>query len=314
MLRLAFVGMGSIGRRHLLNVCTYLEEQDRCYTIDLYRSGAGGPLSEDVLCKVDQVYPLVCGEEIRKLYDVVFITNPTALHFETIQKFSGCASAMFIEKPVFDQDKVDLGPLNLLAGGIYYVACPLRYHPVLAYVHDHIPCNRVYAARAICSSYLPDWRPGTDYRTCYSAHKELGGGVDIDLIHEWDYLTWLFGPVQEGWSIRDKISHLEINSYDIAAYLARTENTVMEVHLDYFGRRSIRQLQLFLPEETIHCDLLSGTIDFLASGQQLRLNTQRNNYQMEEIQHFFRIFDGKISNDNDLLHAVQVLRYARGDF
>ena len=35
--------------------------------------------------------------------------------------------------------------------------------------------------------------PAVDHRTVYSARKALGGGVTIDLIHEWDYLVELFG-------------------------------------------------------------------------------------------------------------------------
>ena len=52
----------------------------------------------------------------------------------------------------------------------------------------------------ICSSYLPDWRPGVGYHTVYfSAHRRLGGGVTTStLIHEWDYLVELFG-VPEKW-------------------------------------------------------------------------------------------------------------------
>ena len=61
------------------------------------------------------------------------------------------------------------------------------------YVKNNVDLSKVYSARAISSSYLPDWRPGQDYRTTYSAHKDMGGGVSIDLIHEWDYLSWLFG-------------------------------------------------------------------------------------------------------------------------
>ena len=62
---------------------------------------------------------------------------------------------------------------------------------------DRLPGLHPYCARVICSSYLPDWRPGVDYRTVYSAHKAMGGGVTIDLIHEWDYLVELFGVPEQ---------------------------------------------------------------------------------------------------------------------
>ena len=50
----------------------------------------------------------------------------------------------------------------------------------------------VHAVRVECQSYLPDWRPGSDYRESYSARADEGG-VLRDLIHEIDYATWLFG-------------------------------------------------------------------------------------------------------------------------
>ena len=42
-------------------------------------------------------------------------------------------------------------------------------------------------------SYLPGWRPGTDYRQSYSAQRRLGGGVLLDVIHEVDYAAWVLG-------------------------------------------------------------------------------------------------------------------------
>ena len=41
--------------------------------------------------------------------------------------------------------------------------------------------------------YLPDWRPGTDYKSGVSAQKDLGGGALLELSHELDYLQWFFG-------------------------------------------------------------------------------------------------------------------------
>ena len=314
MLKIAFVGMGSIGKRHLTNVCTYLEQEGRAYAIDLYRSGYGRILDAGIASKIHREFILTTDYAISERYDIVFITNPTALHYETIRRFASAADAMFIEKPVFDSPDLDVDALDLLSNGIYYVACPLRYHPVIAYVREHVPCENVYVARAINSSYLPDWRPGTDYRTCYSARRDMGGGVDIDLIHEWDYLTCLFGPVRTGFAIRGQVSHLEIDSNDIAIYIARTEHTVIDLHLDYFGRKSIRQLQLFLPEETVSCDILSGTVYYQVSGKQIQLQKERNNYQMAEIRHFFEVLDGKCPNDSDITGALRVLRYAKGVF
>lgn len=311
-MKLAFVGMGSIGKRHFRNVCAYLEQTGQNYSIDLYRSGYGRRLESDVAAKIHRERFL--GDGIPCQYDAVFITNPTAAHYETIQRFASAAAAMFIEKPVFDHPNVNVNALELPQDGIYYVACPLRYHPVLQYVREHIPCREAYAVQAICSSYLPDWRPGTDYRLCYSAHQNMGGGVDIDLIHEWDYLTWLFGSVKQGFAIREQISNLEIDSCDIAVYLAKTENTVLELHLDYFGRKNIRQIRIFLPEDTIDCDLLAGTIHWQTSGKHLDLDSRRNDYQMVEIHHFFEIVQGLCPNDNTISDALQVLRYARGEF
>ena len=100
---------------------------------------------------------------------------------------------MFIEKPIFDSKEYRLEALNFNKSGVYYVAGPLRFSSVIQKLRDIIPHEKIYCVRVICSSYLPDWRPNVDYRLVYSASKEKGGGVAIDLIHEWDYITYLFG-------------------------------------------------------------------------------------------------------------------------
>lgn len=314
MLKIAFVGMGSIGRRHFRDLCKLLKQEKRNYTIDLYRSGIGTALTPDLTTDVHREIFLSKDTPISENYDIVFITNPTSVHYDSIRRFAGAARAMFIEKPVFHDPDVDLSTLCLRSDGIYYVACPLRYHPVIDYVRSYIPCGKAYAVRSICSSYLPDWRPGVDYHTCYSARKDMGGGVDIDLIHEWDYLTCLFGPVQSGFAIRGKLSSLEIDSNDLAIYIAQTAHTAIEVHLDYFGRNSIRQLQIFLPEDTVDCNILNGDINWQVSGKHIHLDSKRDTYQVKELQHFFDILDGKRSNDSTIQDALRVLRYAKGEF
>ena len=311
--RIAFVGLGSIATRHLKNVHAYLALQGDSCTVDLYRSSLGRPLADDLQPLVSNIFLYADPLPTDRKYDVVFVTNPTSMHYETVMRFAQHTASFFIEKPVFDSTTVDESIFKAIEGIPSYVACPLRYNAVLQYVKNNIDLNNVYSARAISSSYLPDWRPGQDYRNTYSAHKELGGGVAIDLIHEWDYLTWLFETPQKCFTIQTKISNLEINSEDVALYIAYTDKRLIELHLDYYGRNPIRILQLFMPDDTIECDILGGVIRFLKSQREIKLESERNAFQMAEIEHFFEIVNHKIENDSTPEHAYQVLKIAKGE-
>ena len=235
------------------------------------------------------------------------------MHYETLEKFCKNTKSFFIEKPVFDSTSVDEVIFEKLNGIKSYVACPLRYNAVVQYVRENVNPKDVIAVRAISSSYLPDWRPGQDYRKTYSAHKDLGGGVSIDLIHEWDYLTWLFGMPTECKQMVGKVSHLEIDSDDLAIYIGRNEKTTFELHLDYFGRQTLRTLGLFTEDDTIHCDLIDGTVSYLKEGKTMKLESERNAFQMKEIEHFFEIINKKTDNDSTPEHAYRVLKIAKGE-
>lgn len=311
--KIAFVGLGSIATRHLKNVHAYLAFQNEKCTVDLYRSSLGRPLVEELQPLVNNVYLYADEIPTDRMYDVVFVTNPTSMHYETVLKFAPHTASFFIEKPVFDSTDVDESIFKVLEGKPSYVACPLRYNAVLQYVKQNVDLSKVYSARAISSSYLPDWRPGQDYRKTYSAHKELGGGVSIDLIHEWDYLIWLFGMPTECQQLTTKVSNLEIDSDDLAIYIGRNDKTTFELHLDYFGRQTIRTLDLFTEDDTIHCDLIAGTVIYLKAGETVRLESDRNAYQMKEIEHFFDIVNHKVENDSKPEHAYRVLKIAKGE-
>ena len=306
---IAFVGMGSIGKRHLKNVCQLIASQGDTCSIDIYRSSMTRELPDDVKELVANQY--LCSQDVQREYDMVFITNPTSLHLETAVKFRPFTKAFFIEKPVFDTSDVEESTITLLDGIPSYVACPLRYNPVLQYVKQHVDLAKVVSVRAMSSSYLPDWRPGQDYRETYSANAELGGGVDIDLIHEWDYLTWIFGMPTECLGIAGRFSNLEINSNDTALYVAKNDKQTFELHLDYFGRKTQRTLDIFTQDDTIQCDIVGGTVSYLKEGRTLDFNSERNAFQMAEIHHFFDIAEGRAANDSSVRHGVEVLKLTK---
>ena len=178
-MKFCIAGLGSIGRRHLRNLHSLAKDRGISITVEAFRSCGNllAPEEEELISRV-----CYSEAELSDDYDAVFICNPTALHYETIRAFSQKTDNMFIEKPVFDRTDLSIEELGLREDGVYYVACPLRYTSVLQWIKEYTEKEKIYSVRAICSTYLPDWRPGTDYRQTYSAHKEMGIGC-IGIFH-----------------------------------------------------------------------------------------------------------------------------------
>ena len=308
--KICVIGLGSIGSQHIVHMAEILNKRNIDFTIDLLRSGFGAELDLELSKLIHHVY---C--DVNKMpddYDIAFITNPTSLHYRAIRDFVRKSKNLFVEKPIFCESNVDLALLGLKDQGTYYVACPLRYTKVIQYLRDYVQSAKIFNARVICSSYLPDWRPLTDYRNCYSAKRDEGGGVSIDLIHEWDYLYYLFGKPRKVLGMRGKYSDLEITSDDLSVYIGEYDHMLVEVHLDYFGRVPVREIELYGQEDTLKGDLINSQIQFLKKGELLKFQESRENYQMRELECFFDIIEGKAENHNDFHTALEVLKITEG--
>lgn len=309
-LRVCFTGIGSIGKRHIRNLHLVCERLNIKLLIDAYRTGSG-ELPQDIKDIINKTY--FNPDDMPDDYDAIFITNPTICHLDTLKRFHNKARNFFIEKPVVTYEQIaKLQELNLCPDSIYYVACPLRYTNVIQYLKANLDPDEVISIRCISSSYLPDWRPGVDYRDIYSAHKSLGGGVSIDLIHEWDYISYLFGTPERILCSMGKKSRLEIDSEDYAFYIGEYPDKVVELHLDYFGRKTIREMMIFTDRDTIVADLEEARISYLGSGQVIDLKDERDSYQQRELVTFLNMMDGSVPNENSLERAVETLRFTRG--
>ena len=299
-MKILFLGIGSIAKRHIKNLREVCAERDIEITIDAFRRKAE---STD---GIDVVY---CDEkDVPYGYDAVFVTNPTDRHLQSLRIFHDKGQHFFVEKPVVSLFQIEEArAFRTRNNTIYHIACPLRHHSVIQYIKNNIEPKDVVSVRSICSSYLPDWRPGLDYRKTYSAHKDRGGGVSIDLIHEWDYLVYLFGFPLCVKSIITRKSDLEISSDDLAVYIAEYPDKVAEIHLDYFGRKPIREIILLTNEDTIVGDLLNFQIRFLKSGEQIDFNEERDVFQKHELNCFLDMILGLNEMENEFLSGIDIL-------
>ncbi len=308
MLKVCFVGVGSIARRHIRNLREVCAVRNMEVRIDACRrSGSDG--------KPEGVTKVWHGpEEVPSDYDIIFITNPTEHHFSTLAAFHDKGQHFFIEKPVVARGQEDMAlKFPLRKDTVYYVACPLRYNAVIRYIKENIRPEDVISVRSISSSYLPDWRPGQDYRGTYSANKDLGGGVSIDLIHEWDYISWIFGWPERIMYMSGRKSPLEIDSEDYAIYIAEYRDKILELHLDYFGRKPIRKVELFMKEDTVVGDIIANRICFLKADRTIEFKEERDDYQKRELGYFLDLVEKKTDSENGFIQGLRVLKLTQGD-
>lgn len=307
-MKVCFVGTGSIGKRHIRNLLAICKEKGIEIDIHLLRNTMS-ELPEDVISNVSR--QTISIQELDTDYDAIFICNPTHLHYKVLGELKSHSKFFFVEKPLFENIERDLAALSLPQSNIYYVACPLRYTRVLVEAKRITENEKVLSARAISTSYLPEWRKKIDYRKTYSAHKDQGGGVRIDLIHEWDYLIELFGSPLEVYSMYGKYSELEIDSEDIAIYIARYADKLVELHLDYFGRKTRRLLELRTVEHEYIFDINNAIIS--RDGElMIDFEEEINERYKVELLNFIEIMSGRKTSNNDLQKAINTMQVCVG--
>jgi predicted dehydrogenase len=98
--------------------------------------------------------------------------------------------------------------------------------------------------KSLAFPYLPFWRP-SDYAHSVSAQKSLGGGVLLELSHEYDYLKALFGVPKNISCNTSKVSDLNIDVEDLAVSVFNYEsNFFIEVHQDMISQPPKRNLRI----------------------------------------------------------------------
>ena len=304
-MNILIIGLGSIGQRHLKNIHAVAKARGIEVATDVVEPRALDYLDESTRALVGERFatPAEVGR-----YDMIFVTNPSQLHRETLEAVKDKAKFFFVEKPVFTEALAADALAPYADERKFYVACPIRHTKVYNFISEFVPQNKIFCARAICSSYLPEWRPGTDYRRTYAA-QEGSGGVKLDLIHEFDYLFTLFGLPQESRLLDGKFSDLELKSVDGVSFVGKYPDKTLELHLDYYGRVPRREIELYAADDVVVCDFIKAEIRFLKSGRRIDLSEERNEYCLREIGYFFDFALAGAKNINSIPYANSIIKF-----
>jgi len=300
MIRVLIIGLGSIAKKHITALRSLNEE----FEIFALRSSLDASKYEDVI----NIFNLD-----DTVFDFAIISNPTHLHFKYIKLLASKSIPLFIEKPVVHSlSKInELSEVIIAKNVVTYVACNLRFHPCIIYFRNKIKndLERVNEVNVYCGSYLPEWRPHVNFREIYSANSKMGGGVHLDLFHELDYTTWLFGIPKKSSSFFRSSSSLEIDAIDYANYLLEYGSFTANIILNYYRKEPKRQIEILTENETFIIDLIRNEIkndkgELIYSD----LNFEIKDTYFHQLNYFINCLKSQETPMNSFFSSIEILK------
>lgn len=308
------LGCGSIGRRHATNLVARPDAIVAVYDKEPERS-------RQLATDVGATLAATIGDVWTWHPDAVVVAAPSFLHVRLAQQAADHGCHLFIEKPLGDSlDGVDA----LIAAAttqslVTLVACNMRFHPGPATVKrllDDGAVGQVIAARVQTGSYLPSWRPNTDFRRSYSAHPAQGGGAILDCIHEIDLALWYFGAARlSAASVRPARS-LGLDIDGVAELLLDHSSGVLSsVHLNVVQRDYRRTCQVIGERGTIYWDAAEpAVIVDCGNGARARIALDAswtvNQMYIDEMSHFIECVGERRATVAPLDAGVRALEIA----
>ena len=288
------IGSGSIAKRHLANFRQLLPDAEVACV-----SASGRSLADGETTATTQLQSIAVA--IAWTPDLAVVASPAPLHLKHALQLLEAGVPVLIEKPLSDSLECarQVAPFLALHSDRIEVAYNLRFLSSaqrMKTLVDEACAGSILGIRIEVGQYLPDWRPQADYRSQVSANRSLGGGVLLELSHELDYLTWLFGRFDKVFCIATNSGQLEIDVEDRADILLSRDDLTAQVHMDFLQRRASRSCKVIGSTGTLHWDLIANRIVLeQPSGDEVLFSdpsVDRNDMYIEMLRGFIELAAG----------------------
>jgi hypothetical protein len=258
--KVAVIGLGSIATRHRSNLKAIYPN---CLT---YVMSSSGRVPTEYIDNCDHIVNSL-EEIIAKQPVMAIVASPAPFHAKHAIPLVEAGIPVLIEKPITATHE----ELSRLIDAIDNHSTPvaigycLRYLPSMMKVKDLLEkeaLGHLYNADINVGQFLPDWRPNKDYRDSVSANRELGGGVLLELSHEFDYAHWILGNLNVEYAILRSSKELNLAVEDIAdVVLTNQQGTVCNIHLDFLQRVPQRTCSIIGSKGRIDWNLIENSVE-----------------------------------------------------
>lgn len=269
-LKFVVVGLGSAGRRHASNLAALgarrIEAVSAHRRLPPEAAPAGiGAVHHDL------------DAALQSPADVVVVANPTSLHADCAAKALRSGAHVYLEKPAASSAPEARALLLAAADArrVVAIGCQLRFDPCLTALRELIlsgRLGRILSAQVMMGEYLPDYHPGENAKEGYAARRELGGGVLLTQIHDFDYLHWLLGPFDRAFAAGGRRSDVAVDVEDSVDFLLRSPSGFAAAgHMDFLQRAKTRRLTVAGDAASAVWDASRGTLLLSTAGKETDL-------------------------------------------
>jgi len=283
-MKILLISKGSIGQRHYLNLKKLVPRS----IIKILRTKNKNNKSSNEV-----------NEEQAKSFnaDLILINSPASKHFYHYKKFYNQKKSFFIEKPIESSIKnINKSFLNK-KNNFTMVGYVLRFDNILLKIKKLILEKKYGETKLVdikVGQYLPDWRINKDYTKSVSAQKKLGGGALLELSHEIDYATWIFGFPKKIFGITKKISNLKIDVEDVATLIFEYPKKIIQISLDFLQQVPKMEIKIICERGTIYADLIKQKLTLFnkksPNGKKIRFQKFKNSNEIYLYQMDFLLF------------------------
>ena len=182
------IGFGSIANKHY----KIIKEKDKKSNIYIYKKN-----KLKILNDKNKKYIFTLSKTIIKNINYVFILSPSSTHKRYLDIFIKFKHLkIFIEKPLFNSSQnSSFYQLYKRNSERIFIGYNMRFMNSISFIKRYIKNKKIIGVSINAYSNLRFWRK-QDYSKSVSANKKLGGGIILELSHEFDYLLYLFNDLK----------------------------------------------------------------------------------------------------------------------
>ncbi len=304
-MKILMIGLGSIGQRHLRNIKRVLgdEAEILAYRVrGLQRTFSDTMQIRDQVSLDEEFNIRVFSdldEALAEKPEIAFITNPTNMHIPCAVKCAKAGCHLFLEKPISD-DMTGIEELREIVAEKkikVFVGYQNRFHPAIRTVREVLESGalgRILSVQAQVGERLTTMHTYEDYKETYMARKDMGGGVVTNqLVHEMDYLYYLFGKPSGVYALGGTVGNLGIDVEDNCDALfvmgEGNDKVSVSVHADFYQSPPSRFIKVVGEKGQIEGDLIHNCVTQTVcdvTQQTAFSGFERNDMFIEELQEF----------------------------